>query len=120
MTTVWILARTLSYLEDGSHFWVYLNWALGLKECGCHVVWLETVPQEPETQIRSQLHQLRQRLESYGLGSAIALCLRDGTAISEETDLDLVPLRSTREADFLLNVTTNQRKRCCPSSDAPQ
>ena len=48
MTTVWILARTLSYLEGGGNFWVYLNWALGLKECGCHVVWLETVPQEPD------------------------------------------------------------------------
>jgi hypothetical protein len=34
-------ADTVDYLEGGGHFWVYLNWALGLRAAGCDVVWLE-------------------------------------------------------------------------------
>jgi hypothetical protein len=105
MTTVWMLARTLDYLEGGGHFWVYLNWALGLRECGCHVVWLEMVGRERETQIRARLHELRHRLVRYGLGPATALCTGDGTAVPQESDLNLVPLSSARDADLLLNLS---------------
>lgn len=105
MTTVWIFARTLEYPEGGGHFWVYLNWALGFKECGCHVVWLETAGLERETRvIKAKLHQLRQKLAPYGLDST-ALCTSDGSAVPEESDLNLVPLSSAGDADLLVNLS---------------
>jgi hypothetical protein len=105
MTTIWIFARTLGYPEGGGHFWVYLNWALGFKECGCRVVWLEMVGRERETHIiRAKLHQLRQKLARYGL-SATALCGGDGKPLPEESDLNVVPLSSARDADLLVNLS---------------
>ena len=32
--TVCLCAKTLHYLEGGGHLWVYLNWALGLRDNG--------------------------------------------------------------------------------------
>ena len=33
--TVWLAARTIDYPKAGGVFWVYLNWALGLKAHSC-------------------------------------------------------------------------------------
>ena len=43
---VGLSANTLSYPQGGGHMWVYLNWALGLRDAGCDVVWLEGVRRE--------------------------------------------------------------------------
>src|SRR5262245_61352755 len=105
MTTVWIFARTIDYLEGGGHFWVYLNWALGFKDCGCHVVWLETVaPQSEPRIIRARLDQLRRRLEPYGLRS-LALCSASGDELPDESDLAVAPIDSARDADLLVNLS---------------
>jgi hypothetical protein len=29
---------------QGGHLWVFINWALGLRSCGCEVTWLDVVP----------------------------------------------------------------------------
>src|SRR5438105_3654992 len=39
--TVCLNANTLTYPTGGGHRWVYLNWALGLRDAGCRVIWLE-------------------------------------------------------------------------------
>ena len=31
---VWLFANTLHYPQDGGHTWVFLNWALRLRELG--------------------------------------------------------------------------------------
>jgi hypothetical protein len=103
MTTVWIFANTIDYAEGGGHFWVSLNWALGLKECRCDVVWLEMVRDHDTQFIKAKLHQLRQKLGRYGL-SSIALCTGDGSAVPDESDLNLVPLNSARDADLLVSL----------------
>jgi hypothetical protein len=36
-------ANTMSY-PQGGHLWVFINWALGLRSCGCEVTWLDVVP----------------------------------------------------------------------------
>ena len=36
-------ANTVGYPEGGGHFWVYLNWALSLREAGARVIWLEGI-----------------------------------------------------------------------------
>jgi hypothetical protein len=41
--TVCLAANTLGYPQGGGLLWIYLNWALGLRACGCQVVWLESV-----------------------------------------------------------------------------
>ena len=34
---------TASFPDGGGHWWVYLQYALGLRELGCHVLWFERV-----------------------------------------------------------------------------
>jgi len=34
---VCLVANTISYPEGGGHYWVYLNWAMGLRDAGCQV-----------------------------------------------------------------------------------
>src|SRR5437764_7185224 len=33
--------KVASFPEGGGHFWVYLQYALGLRQLGCDVYWLE-------------------------------------------------------------------------------
>lgn len=83
MTTVCLAADTIGYPEGGGHVWAYLNWALGLEEAGCEVLWLE--------QDRAELAaSLRERLRPYGLDDSVVLW-------SEAA-------RAQEEADLLLNV----------------
>ena len=60
---VWLGAHTIDYPTGGGHLWVYLNWALGLRESGCEVVWLEAYDGRPGRSVES----LRSRLRPYGL-----------------------------------------------------
>src|SRR5215510_15078342 len=83
--TIWLAAKTLHYPQGGGHLWVYLNWALGLKELGCTVVWLEAVDRGSSAEeVRGLAARLRCRLGEYGLGDGLALFARDGTALPEE------------------------------------
>ncbi len=95
----------------GGHAWVFLNWALGLRDQGCQIVLLEKLDwrDSPEELVR-HLRGFRQRLSAVGLGDVeIApmpvgeLPRRLGTVQKELADL-IVPLESVfDEADLLLN-----------------
>jgi hypothetical protein len=66
--TVWLAARTIDYPEAGGVFWVYLNWALGLKAHNCRVIWLEMVnPHEPLQKTESNMNVLRHRLARHSI-----------------------------------------------------
>jgi hypothetical protein len=100
-TTVCLAANgTLAYPQGGGHYWVFLNWALGLRELGCRVIWLERVPPgTPVGRLRAQVDDLERRLTRYGLHE-IALAVID--------DLPLPPdclglNEAAAEADVLLN-----------------
>jgi hypothetical protein len=87
--TVWLGAATLTYPQAGGHFWVFLNWALGLRALGCEVVWLEYSEENiPVHRREPLLTALRKRLASYGLANSVA------------TDLE-----GAEEADLLLNLS---------------
>jgi len=74
-----LLAQTLYYLQGGGHFWVYLNWALGLKSNGADLVWLETIdPQEAPESISERLRILKKYLSAYGLDCSVALLGHNG------------------------------------------
>ncbi|HEY6018559.1 MAG TPA: hypothetical protein VIY48_01235, partial [Candidatus Paceibacterota bacterium] len=56
------------YPEGGGHLWVFINWALGLKSCGCEVIWLDVVPTNiPPTELTERLFKLKTLLRPFGL-----------------------------------------------------
>jgi hypothetical protein len=102
--TVCLCANSLYYPEGGGHFWVYLNWALGLRELGCEVIWLEelgtsTAPREA----RDLVGGLKSRLERYGLAERVALSPWSDASLSPEAMGGCLDLEVATEADLLLN-----------------
>ncbi|MFN2555482.1 MAG: glycosyltransferase [Nitriliruptorales bacterium] len=100
-TTVALRANTLDYPEGGGHFWVYLNWALGLRSLGCQLIWVEFAyaddrPGETESRLRS----LRDRLSPYGLAPSMAVRRAGG---DEGRDEWLVP-PTWDPVDLLLDI----------------
>lgn len=69
-----LLADTLGFMTGGGHFWVYLNWALGLRANGVRVHWLEPIPEGLEqAELHRRVQTLRQRLHPYGFDESIAV-----------------------------------------------
>lgn len=103
--TVWLGARTLGLSKVGGHFWVYLNWALGLQSLGCRVVWLETVPGTmPPERLPTLASDLRSRLAPYGLADAIALCPDGEEALPVAAPEGCLEPEAVGEADLLVNL----------------
>jgi hypothetical protein len=65
--------RVLKYLEGGGHFWVYMQYAQGLRQLGCEVYWLERVHSVDPGQGRPRVEALLQRLKRYGLDGKVLL-----------------------------------------------
>jgi len=79
MTTVVIsVYKVASFLVGGGHFWVYLQYALGLRRLGCDVYWLEQLrparDPEREATIRSTFLE---RMKRYGLEGKTLLYTMD-------------------------------------------
>ncbi|MBT8398954.1 MAG: hypothetical protein KJO98_00640 [Rhodothermia bacterium] len=75
-TTVTISASTIHYPVGGGHFWVFLNWALGLKANGCHVRWLEYVDARTTgDRLIEYADELEVRLAKYDLADGLLLYL---------------------------------------------
>lgn len=65
--------RVLKYLEGGGHFWVYMQYAQGLRQLGCEVYWLERVQSVDPRPGRPRVEALLQRLKRYGLDGKVLL-----------------------------------------------
>ena len=103
--TIWLSAKTLKHPHAGGHFWVYLNWALGLRSLGCNVVWLEPIdPATPVPEARGMVDALKTRLEPYGLAKCLALCSWTSESISSEVSEGCLDLEDTGKADLFLNL----------------
>jgi hypothetical protein len=90
---------TLAYPQGGGHCWVFLNWALGLRELGYRVVWLESVaPHATAEELYARVDALERRLAPYGL-SEIALAANDGRLAPGCLALD----EAAADADLLVN-----------------
>jgi hypothetical protein len=75
MATVVISAyKVSSYLEGGGHFWVYMQYALGFKQMGCEVYWLEGFRSQgdPELDV-TRIAGFTKRMEQFGLGGKVIL-----------------------------------------------
>jgi hypothetical protein len=72
--TVTLLADTLGFMAGGGHFWVYLNWALGLQGTGCAVHWLDSAPDGLDTPtLHTRTAVLRERLAALGFHGQVAV-----------------------------------------------
>jgi hypothetical protein len=86
--------------------WVYLNWALGLLDAGCEVVWLEGVKREIAHEQAGLLANLKTRLLEYGLADRIALWSEDGVSIPAGVANQCLGLDDgVGGADLLLNLS---------------
>lgn len=77
-TVVVAAYNTAAFPEGGGHFWVYLQYVLGLRQLGCDVYWLETFRTKGRTeQEAAALATFRERTQRFGL---------DGKSIVYVTD----------------------------------
>ena len=104
-TQAWLLSHTMHYLTGGGHLWVYLNWALGLREAGCDVTWLEVVPPEKSPEEALELaRKLQDRLRPFGLADRLTLCSIDGSTLHPLLSDSFLTLDHASSADVLLNL----------------
>src|SRR5439155_25214642 len=71
-----------NYPEGGGHFWVYMQYAQGLRRLGCQVYWLEQFrpSDDPERDVRA-LETFLERMDRFGLGHrALLYTVGDGPA----------------------------------------
>jgi hypothetical protein len=104
--TVCFAAKNIYYLKGGGHFWVSLNWALGLRALGCNVIWLEPIdPSTPVEEVRTLTRLLKDRLETYGLRDSVALSSITGEPLDPAAlegcfDIDA----ASQQATLLVNL----------------
>src|SRR5262249_54961476 len=101
MTTVCIAADTIGYPEGGGHFWAYLNWAIGFRDVGCDVIWLEQCDTRPD--ITALVAGVRQRLARYGFGEALVVCDADGETFRVDGGPSGSDTERVWDADLLAN-----------------
>jgi hypothetical protein len=75
MATVVISAyKVASYLEGGGHFWVYMQYVLGLQQLGCDVYWLEKLRSTGNADHdAARVAEFLKRMERFGLGGKCVL-----------------------------------------------
>ena len=104
MTTVVVSAFNVARKpEIGGHFWVYFQYAHGLRRLGCDVFWLEQLPDDGPDHDASVATFFR-RMERFGLGGRAIL--HETTAEGELRFVGTSPAAAEglfRRADLLLN-----------------
>src|SRR5437867_641188 len=66
--------NVVNFPEGGGHFWVYMQYALGLRQLGCDVYWLECFHSRgDEASDQALLAPFRARMERFGLGGKLIL-----------------------------------------------
>jgi hypothetical protein len=110
MPTVVLSAFNVAGFPDGGgHFWVYLQYVLGLRQLGCDVYWLESFVTKGRTEREAAaLATFRARLKQYGLAGKCLLYLSRPEAPAEVPTEFIEPGRDEAEAvmakaDLLLN-----------------
>jgi hypothetical protein len=87
-THVCLRANAASYLDGGGHLWVYLNWALGLRDAGCRVTWLEALG--PGAATEPVHEELARRLRPFGFDEDLHVCNDVGDLGDVASDADLL------------------------------
>jgi hypothetical protein len=99
-----------AFPEGGGHFWVYLQYVLGLRQLGCEVYWLEAFRSKDRAeQEAAALNTFRARMEKHGLGEKTILYVTHSKEPSPEAPREYLDMgRDEAEAifdraDLLLN-----------------
>ena len=78
-TVVISVYKVANFPAGGGHFWVYLQYALGLRRLGCEVYWLEQIhpPDDParEAHLLATFHE---RMKQFGFEGKTLLYALDG------------------------------------------
>ena len=99
-----------NFSVGGGHFWVYMQYALGLRRNGCEVFWMERfVPSGDEARDGTAIATFFERMESFGFGGRAILMAGPKPKWGE--DVPVTTLGSTEEeadalvrrADLVLN-----------------
>jgi hypothetical protein len=116
-TRVCFTAKNIYYLKGGGHFWVPLNWALGLRALGCDVIWLELIdPSTPVEEIKTLTELLKDRLTPYGLRDSVALSSTtqeplDPVATEDCLDIDAASELATLLVNLRYDLPAEQVRR---------
>src|SRR2546429_4440183 len=111
MPTVVLAAyNTAGFAEGGGHFWVYLQYVLGLRQLGCDVYWLEGFRTTGRAdRDAAALAKFRERMQRYGLGAKFFVFRTDAEAPPSELPTSYVDANREQaeavfeRADLLLN-----------------
>src|SRR3972149_5532160 len=102
--------NVLNFLEGGGHFWVYMQYAQGLRQLGCDVYWLENWRSSGNVeQDASVLSTFVTRMDRYGLGGKLILYLSRGQTGAPGVTYEYIGMSQSeaeavfRRADLLLN-----------------
>jgi hypothetical protein len=98
-------AHTIAYPNGGGHFWVYLQWALGLRALGCEVIWLEQIdPAEPVEETQRNVTIVRERLARWDLANGLAFTTPAGATPPGDVATGALDFETVAQADLLLNL----------------
>lgn len=105
--TICLACNSLYYPQGAGHMWVCLNWALGLKELGCRIIWLEKIKNNeniPINEVIENIQILKHRLKMFGFENSLALySWKNGKLPVELTQLTL-SLDEAMQANLLINL----------------
>ncbi|HEY6156602.1 MAG TPA: hypothetical protein VIV88_04075 [Gemmatimonadales bacterium] len=110
MIAVISVYKVANFPDGGGHFWVYMQYAQGLRRLGCDVYWLEQFrPPDDRAAETRMLSAFFERLGRFGLEGKALLYARDRGAAAGTDALRFVggewsdAERVLRQADLLLN-----------------
>jgi hypothetical protein len=102
--------KVANFPEGGGHFWVYMQYAQGLRQAGCDVYWMEHLrPSNDEQRDAAALATFRARLERFGFGGKLILYASPKHAVTLPPSSAYVGMTQAEaeaifdKADLLLN-----------------
>jgi hypothetical protein len=104
-TVLLATVRMLEFLEGGGHFWVYLQYAEGLRRQGCDVYFLDSFTGQGAAQpAPHSIDHFLERMAAYNLADRVIIAIDDpggDTRYLGAPDLDLPDV--LRSIDLLIN-----------------
>ena len=110
-------ANTVLY-PQGGHLWVFINWALGLRSCGCEVTWLDVVPTSLSLdELLAKYEYLQKTLRPFKFDDGLAIDFLSEEKLHGRLDEIALPyLDSLGPFDLLVDLRYDLPKRLLSSS----
>jgi hypothetical protein len=98
-------SQTVLY-PQGGHLWVFINWALGLRSCGCEVTWLDIVPVSLSSgELLAKYKHLQKMLRPFKLDANLIVDFFSKEDLNERlNEVGLPCLESCGRFDLLLDL----------------